>query len=140
MNGGPIAWQVKVQDDASGGGSPESEYKALNLAASNTVWLRHLCHALGYTQDRPTVIFEDNQSAIDFSHNPINQSLLKHVDVKYHVIRDWLREGKINIQKIDTAANLADMFTKAMQAPTFWTLVQQVLHISEELHRYRKRK
>ena len=140
LNGGPVAWQVKAQDSASGGGSSESEYKSMYLAVTNAIWMRALLLALGYPQNKPTVIFEDNQAAIEFAHNPINMSLMKHIEVKHHVIRDYLASGDIDIVKIDTKSNLADMFTKALQSAIFWPLIVCIMFIPEQYHRYKKRK
>jgi hypothetical protein len=139
MNGGPIAWQAKVQDSASGGGSQESEYKALYLAVTQAIWFRHLLLAMGYPQETSTIMFEDNQGVINFSHNPINQSLLKHVEVKYHVIRDYIKAQQIQLVKIDTKDNLSDMLTKPLAVAIFWTIIARLLNIAQHFFRYKKR-
>ena len=119
MNNGPISWRVKAQDSASGGGTSESEYKAVYLSSTEVVWLRTLLEEIGYPQNQPTITFEDNQSTIDFSNNPVHQSRMKHIDIKYHVVRDWLKARLIYLEKIGTDKNLSDIGTKALPASEF---------------------
>ena len=47
---------------------------------------------MGYPQQEATVILKDNQSVINFNYNSVNQALLKHVETKYHVIREHQEE------------------------------------------------
>jgi hypothetical protein len=70
----PRVWQCKTQDSASGGGSAESEYKVFYLLCVFILWYRQFMAELGYDQLEPTIVYEDNQSCIDFSANPIHQS------------------------------------------------------------------
>jgi hypothetical protein len=132
LNGGPIAWQVKAQDEASGGGTTESEYKGLYLVVITIVWLRQLMASMGYPQSAATLIFCDAQSAINFSHNPIYQSRLKHIDVKYHAVREYLESKAIELRWIQTASNIADIFTKALDKNTFWSFVTRLLSIPQQ--------
>ena len=54
----------------------------------------------------------DNQGAINLAKNPMYHKRSKHIQVKYHFIRDEIRSGKIELQYIPTEDNVADIFTK----------------------------
>jgi hypothetical protein len=113
FNGGPIAWCCAKQKSASGS-SAESEYKAVYDVVTEIIWLRHLLIDMGYPLDTPTVIYEDSQSCIKFADNPIQLSSMKHIDPKYHAVRQYVEQGQVYIDKIDTKDNMADMCTKAL--------------------------
>ena len=56
----------------------------------------------------------DSQSAIHLAKNPAFHSKTKHIDLRYHWIRQVLEEGKLQLEKIHTDENPADMFTKIL--------------------------
>ncbi|GJX45296.1 hypothetical protein Tco_0261972 [Tanacetum coccineum] len=64
-------------------------------------------------------IFYDNTSAIAISNNPFLHSRTKHIDIKYHFIRDHILKGDIELHFIPTEYQLADIFTKTVDEPTF---------------------
>ncbi|GJU97506.1 retrovirus-related pol polyprotein from transposon TNT 1-94 [Tanacetum coccineum] len=77
-------------------------------------------------------IFCDNTSTIAISNNPVLHSRTKHIDIRYHFIRDHILKGDIELHFIPTEYQLADIFTKPLDEPTFtrlkaenkvWTLV-----------------
>ncbi|GKB63342.1 retrovirus-related pol polyprotein from transposon TNT 1-94, partial [Tanacetum coccineum] len=67
-------------------------------------------------------IFYDNPSAISISNNPILHSRTKHIDIRYHFIRDYILKGDIELHFISTEYQLADLFTKPLDKPTFTRL------------------
>ncbi|GJX09672.1 hypothetical protein Tco_0199531 [Tanacetum coccineum] len=64
-------------------------------------------------------IFCDNTSAIAISNNPVLHSRTKHIDIRYHFIRDYILKGDIELHFIPTKYQLADIFTKPLDEPTF---------------------
>jgi ribosome maturation protein Sdo1 len=56
----------------------------------------------------------DNMSAIALSRNPVHHERSKHIDTKYHFLRECIEEGKVEVDHIGTADQLADIFTKAL--------------------------
>jgi hypothetical protein len=119
MNNGPIAWSSTKQDSASGGGTAESEYKAIYKCGQEIIALRQTSEQIGYPQPGPTVTNEDNQPAIDFAHNPIQQSLLKHVETKYHQTRFWIQQKFIHLNKVPGTTQCADILTKPLTGTVF---------------------
>ncbi|GJU18066.1 hypothetical protein Tco_1146032 [Tanacetum coccineum] len=71
-------------------------------------------------------IFCDNTSAIAISNNPVLQSRTKHIDIRYYFIRDHILKGDIKLHFIPTQYQLADIFTKALDEPTFKRLILEL--------------
>ena len=63
------------------------------------------------------VIHEDNQSCIKMTKNPVNQGRAKHIDIKYHHIRDEIKRGEVKNKYCETAVTLADIMTKGLHGP-----------------------
>ncbi|GKB90961.1 hypothetical protein Tco_0963233 [Tanacetum coccineum] len=71
-------------------------------------------------------IFCDKTSAIAISNNPVLHSRPKHIDIKYHFIRDHILKGDIELHFIPTQYQLADIFTKPLNEPTFKRLIVEL--------------
>ncbi|GKB65256.1 retrovirus-related pol polyprotein from transposon TNT 1-94 [Tanacetum coccineum] len=71
-------------------------------------------------------IFCDNTSAIAISNNPILHSRTKHIDIRYHFIRDHVLKGDIELHFILTQYQLADIFTKPLEESTFKRLIVSI--------------
>ena len=67
----------------------------------------------------PITVFCDNSGAVAQSNDPRNHKKGKHIERKYHIIRDIVTQGDVVVAKIDGASNLADPFTKALSQRTF---------------------
>ena len=97
-----------------------SEYKALYEGTNEIVWLRQIKGEIGIgVEIEPTVIFEDCQPAIDYAHNPVNQSRMRGLKILYHSTRDSIAQGDIQILKISTIDQIADIFTKPLSRMLF---------------------
>jgi len=118
LNGGPISWSVSLQQTTSS--SPaESEYKALHHATLEVIWLRILLDKMGYAQQQPKTILDDSTAAMNATKNPVNHSKFKHIDTKYHVIRDYIEARQIDVTWVSGEENLADLFTKPLPPSRF---------------------
>jgi hypothetical protein len=84
-------------------------------------WLQPLLNSLKVILPGPIHIFEDNQGAIDLAHNPSFHRRTKHVNIKYHVIREAVNDKFIIIVKVPAAINLSNGGTKALPRPAFIT-------------------
>ena len=60
------------------------------------------------------MILSDNQSALEIAENPANYRKAKHIDIRYHAIRHYLRNDLITVDYVPTNAQAADIFTKAL--------------------------
>ena len=113
-----VAWASKKQSVVALS-TTEAEYIALCSATQEAVWLRRLLQSLREGQARPTTIFEDNRGAISLSKNPKDHTRTKHIDIKYHYVRDAVQNNEIDIQPCETKLMIADQLTKGLPKPAF---------------------
>ena len=111
LNGGPVSWRSQKQKCVALS-TAESEYIAASMATKEVVWLRRLLMEIGCQQNNSTPLFCDNQSAIRLVYNPEFHQRTKHIDVKFHHIRDMQIQQEISIQYIPTENQLANALTK----------------------------
>jgi hypothetical protein len=111
-SGAAITWKSKKQDIVTLS-STEAEYVALSTAAQESLWLIKLEERLEDTVDAIT-IYEDNQSAIKLSENIINSNRSKHIQTRYHFIREQVMSNIIKLNYIPTNSQVADIFTKSL--------------------------
>jgi hypothetical protein len=64
-------------------------------------------------------IYCDNTSAISVSQNPVMHSKTKHIDIRYHFLKDHVEKGNIHLEYVSTESQLADILTKALDATRF---------------------
>ena len=74
------------------------------------------------TKETPVKLLMDNMSAIALSKNPVHHDRSKHIDTRYHFLHECIEEGKVEIDHIGTADQLADMFAKALGRVRFLEL------------------
>jgi transposase InsO family protein len=122
---GPISWKSGRQRLVAKS-TAEAEYISLAEACSEATWLRNLLTDLNITQQKPTTIFEDNQSCINMVKNGHFNARNKHIAVKYHFTREKWETGEIDIQYIPTASMLADTLTKPLPRDTFDTCSRNI--------------
>jgi hypothetical protein len=113
FNGGIVSWKSSLQKTTSSS-STEAEYKALHEACKEVLWLCHVLTELGLSMNGPVMVFEDNTSSISASENPINLSQLKHLETKYHQIRDFVEQGQVALMHIKSVNQIADVLTKSL--------------------------
>ena len=121
ISGGAITWKSKKQGCVALS-TAEAEYIALSSAVQESVWLRRLTSELGSPPKTPTTIFEDNQSAIAMTKNPQFHGRAKHIDIKYHFIREQVNCGNVQLKYCPTGEMTADIFTKALSREQFCKL------------------
>ncbi|SOV06930.1 uncharacterized protein UDID_17970 [Ustilago sp. UG-2017a] len=110
VHGNLAAWKSALQC-CTALSAVEAEFVVATEAAQEVLFFRHLFKAIGIDIGTPT-IFSDNTGAIQVSKDPAQHWKLKHIDTKYHFIRDNMQDGKVKIKYIGTKDNLADIFTK----------------------------
>jgi hypothetical protein len=107
---GIISWQSRAQKTIALS-STEAEYMALSDCSRQAVWIKNIQTELGF-KDSITPICADNEGGIFIANNPVQERRTKHIDVKYHHVRDLIEEKRIEIFWVPTDDNPADMFTK----------------------------
>jgi len=117
LNGGPISWASKRQSTV-GTSTAEAEYVAAAMATKEALWLRKLLTALG-VDGGAVPMEEDNQSCLALVNNPEATGRTKHVDVAYHMVRDYQARGDVAFYFLPSAEMPADGLTKPLPSPAF---------------------
>ncbi|KAJ1599476.1 hypothetical protein NDA14_002818 [Ustilago hordei] len=108
--GNPVAWKSATQKCVSLS-AVEAEFIAATEATREVLFLKQLLRSIGIATGTPTV-YSDNTGCIQVSKDPAQHWKLKHIDTKYHFIRNNVQEGRVQIKYVDTTRNLADVLTK----------------------------
>ena len=113
----PVSWKSTLQSTVALS-TTEAEYMAISEAVKEAIWLHGLLEDLGVGH-KQLEVFSDSQSAIHLAKNQVFHARTKHIDVRYHFVREILEEGEILLQKIHTTENPADMLTKVVTRTKF---------------------
>jgi hypothetical protein len=96
----------------------EVEYIATGHCCAQLLWMRQTLMDYGYKLSKVPLLC-DNESAIHMADNPVEYSRTKHIDIRYHFLRDHQQKGDIKIAYVNTHNHLADIFTKPLDEKSF---------------------
>jgi hypothetical protein len=119
LNGGPISWKSK-QQSLIATSTHDAEYIGLANASYEITWLRQILAAIlpEYTEHKmpANILLSDNQGAIASANKPRFElsARSKHIDIRFHVIRDAIQNGLIRLEYVRTHEMTADILTKAL--------------------------
>jgi hypothetical protein len=127
LNNGPVTW-CSTKQRCVATSTTKSEYIALSNTSKQAQWIRALLKELQYTQylgnTLEVPIFSDNQGCIALAKDPIAHSQTKHIDVRYHYIRQLVTFGKVTVKYISTKDMVADILTKPLRYTVFYHFIQ----------------
>ena len=112
-----VSWKATLQPVVAMS-TTEAEYMAIAEACKESVWLKGLFAELCGV-DFCIDLFCDSQSTICLTKDQMFHERTKHIDVKYHYVRDVVTQGKLKVCKISTHDNPADMMTKPVPVAKF---------------------
>ena len=92
----------------------ESEYMAFIRATAQALWMMKFFTEIGLPVTNPITIYADNNGSISNSTNDKNHRRTKHIDVKFHFVKEHMKKGEIMFTYIPSSDNLADLFTKSL--------------------------
>jgi hypothetical protein len=113
-----ISWSSRKQGFVAQS-TAEAEYIAASAASREAVWLRKLLSDLFSSELEPTVIHCDNQSCIKLTENPVFHDRSKHIEMRYHYVRDMVQKNVLSIQYVPTTEQTTDIFTKPLSLTKF---------------------
>jgi hypothetical protein len=97
----------------------EAEYIALSVAVREAVWLCKLLTDLFDHEMDLTFIHCDNQTCVKLSENLVFHDKSKHIEIKYHYIKDMVQRKAVHVQYLPTHEQIADIFTKSLARMKF---------------------
>lgn len=118
MCGGAIAWSSKKHLIVALS-TTEAEYIATISCATQGIWMKRILDKIGKNHDDCIVIRCDNSSTIQLSKNPVFHGRSKHIEVRFHYLRDQTREGRVKLIHCGTQDQVADIMTKPLKLDTF---------------------
>ncbi|GJS78993.1 retrovirus-related pol polyprotein from transposon TNT 1-94 [Tanacetum coccineum] len=124
LGGKLMSWSSKKQD-CTAMSTAEAEYVSLSACCAQVIWMRTQLLDYGYKYNR-ILMYCDSKSAIAISCNPVQHSKTKHIDIRYHFIKEHVEKGTVEIYFVGTEYQLADLFTKALPKERFEYLVHRI--------------
>ncbi|KAA0050103.1 gag/pol protein [Cucumis melo var. makuwa] len=120
LNGGAVVWR-SIKQGCIADSTMEAEYVAACKAAKETVWLRKFLHDLEFVPNMnlPIILYFDNSGTVANSKEPRSHKRGKHIERKYHLIREIVQRGDVIVTKIASEHNITDPFTKTLTAKVF---------------------
>jgi hypothetical protein len=115
-----VSWHSKKQNCVSLS-TAQAEYVAAGSCCTQLLWMKHMLADYGFKQGLLS-LFCDNTSAINISKNPVLHSRTKHIEIRYHFIRNLVEEQLLELTFIPTEQQLADLFTKPLDNLRFTSL------------------
>ncbi|XP_038970582.1 secreted RxLR effector protein 161-like [Phoenix dactylifera] len=122
MAGGAISWK-NIKQTLVASSTMQVEFVACYGATVQTIWFRNFISGLKVVDSilRPITIYCDNSVAVSFLKNNKCSGSSKHIDIKYLVVRDKVKEGQTKIEHINTKAMIANPLTKRLATKVFKT-------------------
>nr|GEZ52205.1 ribonuclease H [Tanacetum cinerariifolium] len=111
--------------DSTSMSSAEAEYVSLSVCCAQVLWMRTQLTDYGFHFDK-IPMYCDSKEAIAISCNPVQHSCTKHIDVRYHFIKEKVEKGIVEWFFIGTEYQLADLFSKALSEDRFKYFVRRL--------------
>ncbi|GJX17633.1 retrovirus-related pol polyprotein from transposon TNT 1-94 [Tanacetum coccineum] len=125
LGGDKLVSRSSKKQDCTSMSSAEAEYVSLSACCAQVLWLRTQLTYYGFHFDK-IPMYCDSKATIAISCNPVQHSRTKHIDVRYHFIKEQIEKGIVELFFVGTEYQLADMFTKALSEDRFKYLVRRL--------------
>jgi histone deacetylase 1/2 len=126
LNNNLITWKCKKQR-LTADSTQEAEYIAMAGCTQAIKWISNLFTELNIQLQLPSILYCDNNAAIAITRNEGQHVKSKHIDIKYHVTRQEVFSRRIEVRRVTTEENLADILTKALPPQRFSQLRSSLL-------------
>jgi len=111
LSSGAVSWSSKKQLVVSLS-TTEAEYIIVASCACQCVWLRKVLEKLGCVQEKYTTILCDNNSSKKLSKNLVLHDKSKHIDIRFHFLRELVKDSVVNLSHCNTQDQVANIMTK----------------------------
>jgi hypothetical protein len=120
LAGGAISWKSSKQSVVASS-TMYAEFVACYEATGQAQWLKKFVPGLKVVDsiEKPLKLYCDNEPAVFYSHNNKSSGAAKHIDIKYYVVKDKVRDQIISLEHISTVKMLADPLTKGLPPNVF---------------------
>ena len=125
LNDCAVGWFSKKQITVALS-SVEAEYMALSDSTREVLYTHHLVSEF-FSVKTPVPILIDNKGAGFIAENEVNNKMTKHINVRFHFVRQYIQQKLIELFHIDTQRNVSDIFTKALDPQTFQKFASMLL-------------
>lgn len=112
LNGSAISWNSKKQPTVALS-TTEAEYMALTAAAQEAIWLRNLNDEL-FDNPEEVQLYCDNKSALELAQNDMYHARTKHINIRFHFIRETIVNKIVRVSYVNTNEQIADILTKPL--------------------------
>jgi hypothetical protein len=126
LNCSPILWYSKAQSTVESS-TFGSEFIAMRIMVELLESMRYKLRMMGIPIDGPANVFCDNKSVVTNATVPTSTLKKKHNSIAYHRVREAVAAGILQIAKVHTSENLADLLTKSLAGPQLKQLIQKIL-------------
>ena len=123
--GGSVSWESKCQEIVVLS-TVESKYMAFTHATAQALLVLKFFTEVGLPQHTPIIVHADNNGSIINSTTDKHHCQTKHINVKYHFVKEHTKKGEILFSYIPSSNNLADLFTKPLPCNTIWCLTSML--------------
>jgi hypothetical protein len=125
--GNPVVWNSQRQTTVALS-TAEAEYYALAEASKEAIHIRQLVGQIfPSVEEVATPVHIDNKGAGHMAENMVNNKRTKHIDIRYHFVRHYIRDKKVELFHVPTHLNVSDILTKALPVQTFRKLSKMIL-------------
>jgi hypothetical protein len=114
INNAPISW-CSNKEQVVALSSCEAEYIAAALCATQALWLKTLIEEVTGEVSKAATIKIDNVSAINLAKNPISHGRSKHIELRFHYLRDQVTRGLLKLEHCRSSIQIANVLTKSVQ-------------------------
>ena len=115
---GAVSWASKKQPIVALS-TTEAEYIAAAFCACQCVWIKRVLEKLDPKEQKSTLILCDNNSTIQLSKNPFFHEKSKHIDIRFHFLRDLVKDGGVKLSYCKSEVQIADIMTKPLKLDQF---------------------
>eukprot|EP00961_Rhodomonas_salina_P243296 3287693-Rhodomonas_salina.4 len=118
LNGAAVSWQ-STRQQVTALSTAEAEYYAASVAGTDVTYMQRIMGDLGYKQEQPTVLWEDNMECICMSQTSVMYHKARHIDTRVYHLRELCKDGVMVLEKVASADQVADSLTKSTPKPAF---------------------